>query len=836
MALERSMKKIVWRPFSDFFPKTIMDRRTLLGLAFRVGLLLAWPRDTFAEDQKAISGETVRLAEHPEDHYWWCRFPTFTQGDFKLLRDARARMDIFSMASDPTWGPLGQRLTEIEDRSGFDSLRKAGARVITYIEGFGDCMIYVAALNRLKNGGFERNSADPQLPLLLRTAWNWNAPTLPKGNEIRWVGIHNTVNDEDFILPYLSAKRLGLPAPRYPDGRSAAGWLSGKRYPLNAMIYDACGSKDVNGVLRPQFSPCINAVSTDGLYPADPKTDDVDGYSTNIGAGTVYCGIISVHKDLSAPFWREYAKESLREIVKARVDGVWCDNYSPWDNFGYPPVEKAFGEWSVHRFHQSFHSPQSDFDVRKSLKRTAVRFGARNASKYDDPAWRDKRWRDDIVWNAFKAFRQMAARQDLKEFYDNIHAVATEQGRPDFCIQGNDIPLYGLGWTRDSWLDMVNCELTPGWHMGTGSRGITLPPHGKMTVVYRAALEHQKGVFSSAWYYLNGDAAKHRNSSPLARTLLSEAFANGALLLCQPDNSNNVAGSAEDHAWWNEFLRINEEQFGIRVPWADAAILFSPDNQLFEMAPGGFPDLDRQPHIFGHWGWGTMMTDAHLPYRVLPDWKLDASHLSEFQTLIVPDAVCLEDAACEAILQWIKSGGNLVATGMVGSRHGPERNFAQRRISPLQSMFKGNMRSGFSKLGKGSVCWSPDPLGMNYYLDIPGRPEMLGKMLQMLPEKRILEASSAPVDVGIFLWRSRDGGNLFIDMVNFNVDLEREVMIPLTNIEIYLPSVPTEGAKITTLSPDGTPPVVMSSVNGRMKISAPQLLHYACVKIDRKHT
>lgn len=830
------MKKIVWRPFSDFFPKTIMDRRTLLGLAFRVGLLLAWPRDTFAEDQKAISGETVRLAEHPEDHYWWCRFPTFTQGDFKLLRDARARMDIFSMASDPTWGPLGQRLTEIEDRSGFDSLRKAGARVITYIEGFGDCMIYVAALNRLKNGGFERNSADPQLPLLLRTAWNWNAPTLPKGNEIRWVGIHNTVNDEDFILPYLSAKRLGLPAPRYPDGRSAAGWLSGKRYPLNAMIYDACGSKDVNGVLRPQFSPCINAVSTDGLYPADPKTDDVDGYSTNIGAGTVYCGIISVHKDLSAPFWREYAKESLREIVKARVDGVWCDNYSPWDNFGYPPVEKAFGEWSVHRFHQSFHSPQSDFDVRKSLKRTAVRFGARNASKYDDPAWRDKRWRDDIVWNAFKAFRQMAARQDLKEFYDNIHAVATEQGRPDFCIQGNDIPLYGLGWTRDSWLDMVNCELTPGWHMGTGSRGITLPPHGKMTVVYRAALEHQKGVFSSAWYYLNGDAAKHRNSSPLARTLLSEAFANGALLLCQPDNSNNVAGSAEDHAWWNEFLRINEEQFGIRVPWADAAILFSPDNQLFEMAPGGFPDLDRQPHIFGHWGWGTMMTDAHLPYRVLPDWKLDASHLSEFQTLIVPDAVCLEDAACEAILQWIKSGGNLVATGMVGSRHGPERNFAQRRISPLQSMFKGNMRSGFSKLGKGSVCWSPDPLGMNYYLDIPGRPEMLGKMLQMLPEKRILEASSAPVDVGIFLWRSRDGGNLFIDMVNFNVDLEREVMIPLTNIEIYLPSVPTEGAKITTLSPDGTPPVVMSSVNGRMKISAPQLLHYACVKIDRKHT
>ncbi len=275
------MKKTACRPFAHFLPKTIMDRRTLLDFAFRAGLILLCAPKSFAEDREAISREINGLTAHPEDHYWWCRFPTFTQGDPKLLRDARARMDIFSMASDPTWGPLGQRLTEIEDRSGFNTLRKAGARVITYIEGFGDCMIYVAALNRLANGGFEKNAADPQLPLLLRTAWSWNVPNLPKGNEIRWVGIHNTVNDEDFILPYLASKRLGLPAPRYPDGRKATGWLPQKRYPLNAMIYDACGSKDVNGVLRPQFSPCIGAILTGGLYPADPTKDDVDGYSAN---------------------------------------------------------------------------------------------------------------------------------------------------------------------------------------------------------------------------------------------------------------------------------------------------------------------------------------------------------------------------------------------------------------------------------------------------------------------------------------------------------------------------------------------------------------------------
>ena len=106
----------------------------------------------------------------------------------------------------------------------------------------------------------------------------------------------------------------------------------------------------------------------------------------------------------------------------------------------------------------------------------------------------------------------------------------------------------------------------------------------------------------------------------------------------------------------------------------------------------------------------------------------------------------------------------------------------------------------------------------------------------MLPVKRIIDASSAPVEAGLFLWRSRDGGNLFIDMVNFNVDLERDVMIPLTNIEMNLPSVATEGAKITTLSPDGKPPVIVSSDNGRMKILAPQLRHYACVKIVLKQT
>ena len=133
----------------------------------------------------------------------------------------------------------------------------------------------------------------------------------------------------------------------------------------------------------------------------------------------------------------------MREILKMELDGVWCDNYSPWDNFGYPPVQKAFGDWSVYGFHASLRalwttaqwralgvSDPASFDVRQYLKTKAAAFGAKDPAKTDDPAWRDPRWLDEPIWNAFKAFRRKRGQEALRAFYQAIHAEARKAGDP----------------------------------------------------------------------------------------------------------------------------------------------------------------------------------------------------------------------------------------------------------------------------------------------------------------------------------------------------------------------------------------------------------------------
>ena len=825
----------------------------------------------------------------PQASFWWFQFPSFAQiNDNATFVKTLARLNINGPASDPTWGPYGQRLSELDHAKSFPELKATGARVACWIEGFGDCMIYAGAAERKPDGTFARRGDDLRLTSLCRTHWCWAVPELPKGNEFRWVGIHNATNDEDFVMPEYGHVARAIPVPTYPDGRSAVGWMDGVTYPLNARVYDACGSKDINGHLRPACEPPAKVNDRDpatgkpvgpieGLYPAIIGKDDVPQLPGLKPGDTVYCGVLSVHKDLSAPFWREYARVSAREIIKHGLDGVWCDNYSPWDNFGYEPVKAAFGDWSVYRFEHGYlgnnrsmtaqmaqkearemaHEPwyqtrlqAQRLGVREYLKRKAVEFGAKDPSNVNDPAWHDPRWLDEPVWCAFKAHRQHDAQSDLAAFYYAIHGEADGAGKSDFCIGGNDIPFFGLGWVHDTYLDMVNTELTPGWHMGTGSRGILIPPVGKMAVVYRVALEHQKGPFSAAWYYLNQRFDKYQRKPEIGKLLCAEAFANGAFLMCDTNNKE-VAGTLESHAWWNGFIRAHEQDFaprpqaasrppvGPRRPVADVGIVFSPDNQLFLMTPAGFPDMDRQPHIFGHYGWATALVDAHVPYRAITDWKLNADSLAGLRTLIVPDMRCLSAYPDGPLARWVRAGGRLVVTGETGTREGPGQEFRFRAKPALAEMLgvqapPPKQPATVTRIGKGTVVWVWEPVGMDYYLQADKRAELRPGLLKLAGSSDLVDGALLPTTVGLSLWRTTDAKALFADLVNYDLDADADVVRPAEGLSFRL-RLPGgwKAATVTTISPDEGATATAEVKAGWATVSVPWLWHYVSVKLAR---
>ena len=842
---------------------------------------------------------------------WWHRYPVYI-GDVgagpcneTTAADLHAAMVSGNYGADPGWGPFGQQASFLQAATRFQKVRSQDIRWITWMEAFGDCMLYAAALDRLPDDSFRRRPGNSEIAALARMAWNWEAERARPGNTNRWVGLHNSANDEDFILPRFSRGQFGFPTPHYPDGREAVGYIPEGEYPLNARVYDAVCVKDINGrqtlelEMLPEAANRIDpetgkpGASTEGLYRAKIDRNRARYFRDRKIGDDVFLSVVLTGKDPAAPFWTEYARVMARQLIDRGVDGLWCDNCSCFNNFGMPPIRNGFGDWSEHRFRQQlpkrFTSDElanlgidnpDDFDIKTYLKRRATEFGAKDPTYYWDPAWRDARWQDESVWNAYKVFKQQIGQRALKAFYETIKAEAQAAGRNDFLISGNDMPVYALGWARNQWLDMVSSEQTPGWFVTTGSRGIMLPPQGKYAVVYRAGLEHQRGPYATVWYYLKGEYEKYRNKPTLSKVLFAEAFANATFLKYGGNPAH--PGTPESVAWWNQFVRTNEDRIGPRKVLADVGLYFSPDNQLAFVVPGSHAlDHDRQPHSFGHWGFGTALIDGHIPYRVVTDWKLSPFTLATLKTFIVPSTECLDDDQIAILETWVRGGGRLIVTGPCGTRQSTAGRFARRETPivlrwfpntadklsnqstasspakaaaaggdptiPLADLQTSNQSAATTSsvdphrhqiqevtLGTGRILWSPTPLGMDYYLHETERPARLPELLNLVGPSQLLDPGNLPATVGTYLWVSPDGRTLTVDLVNYNLHLDTDQITPAKDLSFRL-RVPNSWRSVTvdTITPDKTPPATCKLEDTRITIQLHNLLHYTCIKITQ---
>ena len=844
---------------------------------------------------------------------WWHHYPTYI-GDINsraAVSNAAAwhgRMVSGNYAADPAWGAYGQLSSAQQLGEPFNQAKQSNLRWITWVEAFGECMLYAAAFERRPDGSFLQYDGSPGLAQLSRSAWGWESGQ--SGNALRWVGIHNAINDEDFMLPQLSRTNLAWPTPAYPDGRPAIGWLMAAQYPLSARVYDAAGSKDINGKLAVEFEGLPDKAnttdatgnrlgSTNGLYAIILDKSRIDQHPGRKLGDQLHAGILNVGKDAAAPFWADYIRVSAREIIRRNVDGLWCDNYSPFNNFGIPPLHNAFGDWSEARFRQFLQrrcsGPElrelniddpAHCDVRSLLKQQAAAFLARDTSDIHDPAWRDPRWLDVPIWNLYKVFKQQVGQEALRNFYRAVKEEAALAGRPDFLVAGNDLPIFGLGWAHGDWLDMVSTEFSPAWGITTGSRGIMLPPRGKFAVVCRAALAHQNGPYATMWYYLRTPYDKCADKPELAKVLMAEAFANDVFL--KYGDLPDYPGTPETAAWWNGFVTRAEPRFGSRVPAGETGVVYSPDNQLFWVVPGSHAlDHNHQPHSFEHWGIATLLVDRHIPYRVIPDWKLTPAGLAGFRTIYLPNVECLDDAAAQALLAWVRDGGHLVMTGATAMRQGTAGCFRKRNASALAPLARADMSGSGTKaatrviaalelagndptkvavrqfgtnaaiptaasaasspsdllrtsFGRGCALWSPRSWGLDYYL-AHDRAEHFDRLatnaiavaiFDAAVDRSALDARELPVSVGIFCHRSQDSDVLFADLVNYQLDPVRDALAPQTRLRFRLHLPPGATAAIAeTITPDATAPAVLKVEAGWANVDLPELLHFASIKI-----
>jgi hypothetical protein len=755
--------------------------------------------------------------------------------------------------SDPGWALYGQQITgRPHVKAQADA---AGLRSLSYFETFGQSPTFVVELDPV--------STSPDYNTVSHTYWSWASYS---GGEVVWVGTHNWFDDEWFARPWTRTHPVyGGPAMTYPDGTEAAGYIGDPTDPRNSRVYDAGGSKDILGRVPfdYEYNLAAQASQNGQLYIPSDKGD--------------YCGYFSQSKDTACPMWIDFTYASTLHATSTGIHGMWTDNYSPWDNFNANPVKRAFGEWSVARFRQHLLnnftanelaamgvSDVMTFDVREKFKDIAAGWGWDPASEnLDHASWKDSRWQEEPLWQAYMIFKRRVGTEALTNYDNAVHQAASENGIDDFLVMGNDIPMFNLGWTRGN-LDMVSTELTAGWSLGAGSRGITLPPFGRFAPVYKLAMQHSKSRFVNVWFYNSHyeDYLKHdplngyRANRNLCQLMWYEMLATHTLPMFHPGNDRET-GDAATNAMFFSFVSEVESLFNKRYAVEDVGIYYSSSSILNQMLPGGVKDFNNQPHQFANWGWATALGQLHYQYRFIPEWKLNSLSLRDLKVLIIAESEVFDDSdAADVVFPWVQAGGKLIVTGSSGKRFGESGNFAVNPSGFSLSRLTGvsNIESAPAinqvNIGQGEVYYIKENIGLDYFNadNASQRAAMIGTFSTAMNEVLagivpVLSSTDTDVNenVGLTLYQDICAGKMFVDIVNYNIELETDAVTntPELTFDIEMPAW-LAGKEITVdiVSPHEIAPAVVNTqaVPGRIQITAPSVRVYASIIIGFEPT
>jgi hypothetical protein len=93
-------------------------------------------------------------------------------------------------------------------------------------------------------------------------------------------------------------------------------------------------------------------------------------------------------------------------------------------------------------------------------------------------------------------------------------------------------------------------------------------------------------------------------------------------------------------------------------PYEWAALLVSEQTRQFY----AYKDVEKHflPHVVGAF---RAAAEEHFPLTLLNDWDLNRATLRPYQVLVLAGAAALSDAQVEAVREFVRNGGGLVATG-----------------------------------------------------------------------------------------------------------------------------------------------------------------------------
>ena len=798
--------------------------------------------------------ETLAIGTREKSEWWFAIMP---MSEIEKVDSTDSRIGRSNAGAEFSWGALLQNLSWNEQLNNHNRIKMENKRSVSYYEASGEAMVVII--------GYKTEPPETGYDTLFQaSAWSISPENASSMQHYTYSGLHNEMNDEKTVtgLGY-TREALGYSEPKFPDDSSALGYYDDPElpFPLNAKIYWATMAHNITGNVDANLGGEWTAAEVPGMIQVTVGTKMLPKYIGKSEGDVVGFKDIGMHKDPASPFWYEHIKLTAIFWAERGIDGAWCDNMSPWDNFG--GLHNMFGLWSEYKFNlylkEKYSAEQlkaygidnmDKFNIRDYITSKAEDLGSTDPLNKDDRVYSDFSWLDDPVWVNYKLFKSESGSEYLKNMYKIIKEEYEIRGITDgFCVQGNDMPSLNHGWITDEWMDMNSSEINMGWNLTFGTKGIGYLPVGKLSIFYRASLETQQAPYSTPWVYADATVGRKLETGKI---FLAEAFANGALI----KTAENTVGTDASHRWFNKYLYKYEEEFGIRYPKYDIAILHSTDEQLANMAPNALtgPDMNYQFHMQGMWGFSAAMADNNIPYRVLPMYKLNAQALKGLKTLIIPNVESMTDETAQIIIDYANNGGRVVISGQAGTRYSRDQLFTVRdkelfkdatgletgTAVGINRILGGNGDYDITTVavGQGEFVWMPAQIGHEYFTDVDYRADLTSDILKLIGTEKTLLDAELPITMAAYLWTSRDGADTFIDIVNYDGNLEDDTITPTAPCEFKVKlsdGINVNNAKVIAMTPGGDEAlteVSMTIENGWATVKVGSFEIFTSIKIS----
>jgi len=140
------------------------------------------------------------------------------------------------------------------------------------------------------------------------------------------------------------------------------------------------------------------------------------------------------------------------------------------------------------------------------------------------------------------------------------------------------------------------------------------------------------------------------------------------------------AGSVNDPRWLKpvedlyEWCYRAEPYLRNERPLARVGLVTSQQSTWFVTEEHGARNAAEDAAL----GWYQALIEARIPSKMVHDRLLDAEHIAQFKTLILPNVTALSTAQCDQLRRFVARGGGIVAThetSLYDEEGGPRKDF-----------------------------------------------------------------------------------------------------------------------------------------------------------------